>query len=630
MNAGTVVSKAELNIRPFKRDMDRMKMEGVRGSAQVDRSFSRMSRNVGMAASAAAAAMGAMFVGITGAAIQQAAEFDALRFSMNKLNGSAEEGARNFERLKKFSAGTPFQLQDLVKANNIIMGMGLSADDTFTSLQRLGDIAAVSGANINELAVTFGQAAAEGKLMTRDIREFINRGIPLTALLADSMGVAKDEIFELASQSKITFDVLQQALKDATTGTGMYANATEEASKRINGSFSTLKDNTSMLLAAYGDLIVESTDLNGITRDLSGRISLLTDSISNAEVPTSQLADEFRGWYTIMVSIPDAITSINTKTDGLNRALSGIVTLGASEGVNWLIDWARESVREIGKAQRQFSIFGDNLKDILDATNEWSMTSNIVDTTEAVNKLKNSLDFLNTLEGIKTIEQADISKPFIEAEQPTYNMAQHLMDAHSNLNKIMNLPSDDILPVQEFKDISATAERLNQQLEFFAMMDGIKNINTDMKEGTEAARMFTSTLADGMEDAIFNGGSLRDVLNDIIRQLASRALTAGIFSLLAGPAVSFGSAFFGGMRHTGGVVPGAGERTMTLKGGEGVFTAGQMRALGGMINRPSGGISAGAMEKAFDMALSKHTSRLSPDDFLVMTREGDRLEGRLR
>ena len=113
-----------------------------------------------------------------------------------------------FERLVQFSAETPLQLEELTRVNNMLMGFGQTSDDAFKSLKMLGDVAAVSGGNLTGIAVAFGQAAAEGRVMTRDLRQFINNGVPILDILAESMGVARGIIMEMASEGKISFKIL--------------------------------------------------------------------------------------------------------------------------------------------------------------------------------------------------------------------------------------------------------------------------------------------------------------------------------------------------------------------------------------------------------------------------------------
>lgn len=196
-----------------------------------------------------------------GIALKQAANFEKLQTTLNVLTGSAENGAKAFERLVEFSAKTPFQLDQLVKANNTMMGFGLSADQAFGSLEQLGDIAAVAGGDLQRIAIAFGQSAAEGRVMTRDILQFINNGVPMYDLLADVTGKSKSEIKQLASEGKITFDVLQAAFAKATQEGGKFHGGMAILSKTLGGLFSTLRDNLNIAFAELGKEIAKAFNL---------------------------------------------------------------------------------------------------------------------------------------------------------------------------------------------------------------------------------------------------------------------------------------------------------------------------------------------------------------------------------
>jgi tape measure domain-containing protein len=211
-----------------------------------------------------------------GVALKTASDFEQLEVRLQTLTGSAKAGRKQFELLQKFSAGTPFQLQDLVKANNTLLGFGLSAEDSFTALQQLGDVASATGADLQSIAVAFGQSSAEGKLFTRDIRQFINQGVPAVDLLAESMGVARSEVFTLAEEGKISFKVLQDAISQATSAGGKFAGATKAQSQTIAGLFSTLRDNVSLALGELGKELVRAFNLDKLVTDLTNKIKAVT------------------------------------------------------------------------------------------------------------------------------------------------------------------------------------------------------------------------------------------------------------------------------------------------------------------------------------------------------------------
>jgi len=199
------------------------------------------------------------------------------------LNGSVEEGTRNFNRLKQASARTPFQLNDLAQAQNMLQGFGLAADEAFESLMMIGDIAAITGGDIQGIGIAFGQAAAEGRLMTRDIRQLINQGVPAIQLLADTMGVAESSVLDLASEGQISFQILQKAFREATSEGGMFADGMEQQSKTLAGIWSTLKDNVSIALGELGQSISDAFNLKDVANNLINRIQQITELFTSLD-----------------------------------------------------------------------------------------------------------------------------------------------------------------------------------------------------------------------------------------------------------------------------------------------------------------------------------------------------------
>lgn len=186
-------------------------------------------------------------------ALKASADFEALKMQMQVLTGSAEEGDRVFRDLVKFAAETPFELGQLAKATNTLMGFGESATQAQDHLKLIGDIAAVSGGDFNGITVAFGQASASGKLMGQDLLQLVNNGVPVIKMLADEMKVPKDRIKDLVSEGKVTFPVLVRAFERATGAGGMFENGMNKLSKTMKGVWSTLKDNINIALAKFGD-----------------------------------------------------------------------------------------------------------------------------------------------------------------------------------------------------------------------------------------------------------------------------------------------------------------------------------------------------------------------------------------
>ena len=281
--------------------------------------FAAIGSNISMGISAPLGLLGAQ-------AINTAAEFETLETGLSVLTGSAEAGAKAFERLKEFSAATPFQLNDLVSANNTMMGFGLSADEAFNSLNQLGDIAAVMGSDLNSLSVAFGQSAASGVAMTADINQFINQGIPMYKLLEDVTGRTTAELKDMASKSQITFPLIQEALAKATSEGGMFFEGMAKGSQTIGGILSTFKDKMSLALGTLGKSIADAINFKEVMAKLGDAIGRVTNYFAGLSDGTKKIIIAVTGAIAVIGPLMFAMGSL---TNVVVSAISGLRVLNS-------------------------------------------------------------------------------------------------------------------------------------------------------------------------------------------------------------------------------------------------------------------------------------------------------------
>jgi tape measure domain-containing protein len=255
-------------------------------------------------------------------ALSASADFESLKMQMEVLTGSAEKGSMLFEKLVKFAAETPFELNELAKATNILMGFGQSSDEAYSNLSLLGDVGAVVGSDFNRLAITFGQASAEGKLFTKDIRELINNNIPVIALLADEMNVAKSSVLDLAEEGKITFPILTRALQKATGQGGMFEGGMAKLAKTSKGVWSTFTDQVNIALATFGDELQKAFNLTGKLQTFGNWIGRLTENFKKLYPETKKNIFLFLGILTIFPPILIFIGTMVRVVGFLTRAFS--------------------------------------------------------------------------------------------------------------------------------------------------------------------------------------------------------------------------------------------------------------------------------------------------------------------
>lgn len=192
------------------------------------------------------------FLGLTAAAdafagsivkggIKYNADIETYLTRLETLTGSSEEAQKVLNQIKQDALKTPFDVKSLTQAESLLLSTGLSADQSRGDILALGDAIAASGGGNEELqrmAVNLQQIKNVGKASALDIKQFAYAGVDIYGLLADSLGVSREE----ASKMTITYDMLSTALQKASQKGGKYYGAMDKQSKTYAGSMSNLKE----------------------------------------------------------------------------------------------------------------------------------------------------------------------------------------------------------------------------------------------------------------------------------------------------------------------------------------------------------------------------------------------------
>lgn len=177
--------------------------------------------------------------------IEYNAQIETYMTRLTTLTGSAEKANDILNQIKKDALATPFEVSSLTQAESLLLSTGLSADDARKDILALGDAIAASGggnAELSRMAVNMQQIKNVGKATALDIKQFAYAGIDIYGLLADSMGITRSE----AAQLDVTYDMLSNALQQASQEGGKYYGAMEKQSKTYTGAMSNLKESFSV------------------------------------------------------------------------------------------------------------------------------------------------------------------------------------------------------------------------------------------------------------------------------------------------------------------------------------------------------------------------------------------------
>lgn len=193
--------------------------------------------------------------------LKKAADLELLRKSMEIYTRSAEKGAVVYKNIVDLANQTPLGLEEVAKSVTVAMGSGLTAAKAIQATRMLGDITAANPmADMGAAMVAYTQAAQGGKLMTRDIWQLINSGVPIVDILRSHLGATAKIMGKggMAEEGKITFEVLQQAMEKATGAGGMFENGLAKMADTGHGKFRILRDAADQLSAAFGESVLPS------------------------------------------------------------------------------------------------------------------------------------------------------------------------------------------------------------------------------------------------------------------------------------------------------------------------------------------------------------------------------------
>lgn len=239
---------------------------------------------------------------VGGFALTAYGKIEQLTTSFKSMLGGADAARAMVKKLTDFAASTPFQLEGIGQSAKQLLAFGVLQDNIVPVLRNLGDIAAGANIPLNEMAAIYGKVKAKGKAMTEELLQLSDRGIPVIDVLAKGLGKSKDQIFELASQGRISFDILKRAMQTMTAQGGIFFQQMEEQSKTLFGKLSTLKDNIFLLFADVGEVLDETFGVKDTIDFLIAQVQRLRVSFGEFAKENPTLAK----WIGVFVALAAA------------------------------------------------------------------------------------------------------------------------------------------------------------------------------------------------------------------------------------------------------------------------------------------------------------------------------------
>ena len=394
-------------------------------------------------------------------------QFQQLEIAFGTMLKSKEKANALMAQMTDLAAKTPFGLQEVSEGAKRLLAFQVPAEEVTETLRRMGDVAAGLGVPMGQLIHVYGQVKAQGKLMTNDLYQFMNAGIPIIAELSKVVGKSETEIKDMVSAGKIGFAEVQAVIKGMTDEGGLFYNLMAEQSKTLSGQLSNLEDNFANVLNEIG----KATE--GIASGAISSVSFLVENYQTLGKVIAGLIATY-GMYKTAILVNSAIVAVNAEiTKGWTIAqlaqYRGLLLLEKAQKLLNTTMLSNPFVLVTTAVMGLISAYFI-LREATDADTEATKRQNEL-REEQANKVEEERNRINKL--IATIQDETKSwnernKAFLELQKTTNGV----LDKYTSLNQVLREMS------QVLKELNGRYETMNEGLS----RDAVKNTENTIKQ----------------------------------------------------------------------------------------------------------------------------------------------------
>ena len=334
-------------------------------------------------------------------------------FTMEGLLDSEEEIEEVMSNVNDAVTGTAYSLDAAASVAAQLVASGVEpGEDMLTVLTAIAGVAAQTGSEYSDIGSIFTTIAANGKVMTEQIRQFSYRGLNASSVLADYLGVELSEVADLVSDGEVSFSDFAQAMYDA------FGTHAQDANKTFSGVTSNIKSALSRIGAAFVEDILENegpmvTFLNAlktVINDVNTNLTDLADSFSDFAIDILANGQEYlenldmthfwENFYTII----NNVTSILSKLWSFIKQIFSAISEGFDANFSGTIGDAVASVTT----------------GLLNFVNQFTLTEEILDSITTISStffkvIKLGADILwNIADALSDVLSSEEVKDFIK------------------------------------------------------------------------------------------------------------------------------------------------------------------------------------------------------------------------
>ena len=251
--------------------------------------------------------------------------FQKIKDDFGIMLGDVEAGIGLFNELQEFNFWTPFDIEQTSQAAKVLVSAKVPLKDLTEYLTRFGDIAQGDAQKFQSYINAFSKASAKGKADMEVLNVYTDQGVQILDALGQQLGKTSAEIVKMASEGKISFQDLDNALNALASEGGLYYGTLEKAAMRLDAVQAGLQESVKSLKASFGQMLAPA-----ISKVLTA-FTAVVDWINGSPIVKGILAAAI---VAVTVAVNGlALVAIVKLVAGLKTASLAMTAIGASSKI---------------------------------------------------------------------------------------------------------------------------------------------------------------------------------------------------------------------------------------------------------------------------------------------------------
>lgn len=395
----TILDLTEAGLKPESREIQNLVEQYRELESQADRVeaseqgifgvIGKLKNEIGsLAAVAAAVKIDKAVAGLASSTLEVNNSFQKIKDDFGIMLNDVEAGIGLFNELQEFNFWTPFDIEQTSQAAKVLFSAKVPLQELTDYLIRFGDIAQGDAQKFQSYINVFSKASAKGKADMEVLNVYIDQGVQILDALGQQLGKSSAEIVKMASEGKISFQDLDDALKAMASEGGLYYGTLEKAAMRLDAVQAGLQESVKSLKASFGQMLAPAVSaVLSVFTDLVDKInsSPILKGVLAAAIVTVTAAVNVLA----VISIVKLITNLHLATvaaAGLGAAINtALPILGAVSVVIGVVTAA--VVAEKAAHQKAADAAAEHAKKIKQLHQEYKNYLSTADMTETIREL---------------------------------------------------------------------------------------------------------------------------------------------------------------------------------------------------------------------------------------------------